>query len=561
MDEWGRLTGFGDRFEQRRVLGGGTHLSVVLAWDKQLQRTVVLKRHPRTERTAERVRQLLGVSPHPNLGLVRHDFGDGQEHVLVMDYVDGRSLRSLLDSGAPIPVETTLHCAADVAAALDHLHAQIPPFIHGDVKPENIIVVASEAGPRAVLVDVGLAARAGKSAGREFDELTAIIAGLLAMAGVSIAGVPALRPLVRRGRRFRAQRHAVAAAVGAAALLVASIVGLGVLQPRQVPVAAAPAQHLASPNTSSITALTPARDAEAAVSIPVSVVDPAAGPAAALAVTPPSRSRLGVFEHRVAMWTAEYPASEDVYRLDRSPVPELQNRTYGVVPHFTHVATLDDNWLFFYSNIGDGASGTAPIEPDGHMGNGDWKPRPGIGFTHVVGDGHGLIWLYRTDTGASMTMRFLNGWEGVPHAIPGGLGAGFDRMTSLGPDRVLLYASKTGRAIAVAVDHVGDVTRVDNVQLPADLAVLVRTGQGFLVGVRQDGVASVFDLAAPNVTKLASFALGGSHWSAGVGFDQGVVVYERFGAAARVAHLDARGRLQSVQSWKVPLAPVITTID
>ncbi len=100
-------------------------------------------------------RVLLGLTPHPSLPLVREDFFEGDEYVVVMDWVDGTDLARLLrDKGTPgLPLSSVLAYLAEAAEALTFLHTHDPPIIHGDVKPANLILTR---GGRVKLVDFGL---------------------------------------------------------------------------------------------------------------------------------------------------------------------------------------------------------------------------------------------------------------------------------------------------------------------------------------------------------------------------------------------------------------------
>ena len=75
---------------------------------------------------------------------------------LVMDFVDGENLEQMLarNGGRPLPERQVLAWIVPVCGALQYLHTRIPPILHRDVKPANIIV--TPAG-HPVLVDLGIA--------------------------------------------------------------------------------------------------------------------------------------------------------------------------------------------------------------------------------------------------------------------------------------------------------------------------------------------------------------------------------------------------------------------
>ena len=75
---------------------------------------------------------------HPNIVAIREvGEADGIAYIAT-DYPEGESLRALLDSGAMLPIGRAVEIAADVANALNHAHEN--RVMHGDIKPENIVI-------------------------------------------------------------------------------------------------------------------------------------------------------------------------------------------------------------------------------------------------------------------------------------------------------------------------------------------------------------------------------------------------------------------------------------
>ena len=98
---------------------------------------------------------------HTNIVSV-FDFGAaGSVYYMVMEYINGHELRSVIRDSAPLPLDEVRHIVRDVAGALDYAHAQ--GLVHRDVKPSNIMlepVTTISAGTprqRAVLLDFGIA--------------------------------------------------------------------------------------------------------------------------------------------------------------------------------------------------------------------------------------------------------------------------------------------------------------------------------------------------------------------------------------------------------------------
>jgi class 3 adenylate cyclase/tRNA A-37 threonylcarbamoyl transferase component Bud32 len=159
-----------ERYELLEVLGQGGDSQVVQAVDRRHDRLVALKvRHVRLDEAREQLlaesRALLELEPHPALPVVRDDFFLDDRHVLVMDWIDGTNVdRIVRERGDPgLAVATVLGELPAVADALDHLHQQRPRIIHGDVRPENVIITPYG---RARLV-FGVAAVGSRTTGRD----------------------------------------------------------------------------------------------------------------------------------------------------------------------------------------------------------------------------------------------------------------------------------------------------------------------------------------------------------------------------------------------------------
>ncbi len=136
-----------------------------LARDLDLDLDVVLKTRRIVDAAdLERLRReaglLMRLVAHPGLPTVRSDLVDGDRYYMISDYVDGNDLQSLLVAGddAGLALPTVLDLIDQLAQTLDHLHGHSPPVVHGDLKPENVVVTGDA---RAVLIDFGAAMRVG----------------------------------------------------------------------------------------------------------------------------------------------------------------------------------------------------------------------------------------------------------------------------------------------------------------------------------------------------------------------------------------------------------------
>jgi tRNA A-37 threonylcarbamoyl transferase component Bud32 len=105
----------------------------------------------------EREARAAAVLEHPNVVAVT-DFGRTPDGMLflVMEYIDGESLREALDVRGPLALAEALDLVQQIGAALDAAHGA--GIVHRDLKPENVMIVRREGEPDIVkVVDFGIA--------------------------------------------------------------------------------------------------------------------------------------------------------------------------------------------------------------------------------------------------------------------------------------------------------------------------------------------------------------------------------------------------------------------
>jgi serine/threonine protein kinase len=158
-----------ERYKIRRIIGQGGMGSIYLAEDLRLEgRRCALKEvvHENslsgdTLKQAQeqflREAQILARLDHPNLPKVSDYFSEENREYLVMDFVPGKDLRTIMLEARSkkkfLSENDVLGWSAQLADALDYMHRQDPPILHRDIKPSNLKLTPSGL---IKLVDFGL---------------------------------------------------------------------------------------------------------------------------------------------------------------------------------------------------------------------------------------------------------------------------------------------------------------------------------------------------------------------------------------------------------------------
>jgi serine/threonine-protein kinase len=147
------FTHLGDRYDVGQVIGRGGMAEVYEGTDRRLNRRVAIKvlrpdlaRDPMFQERFRREAQSAAGLNHPNIVAIYDTgedlVGDGSSQVsipyIVMEYVDGVTLRHMLSNGPRILPERALEVIAGVLAALDYAHRH--GIVHRDIKPANIMI-------------------------------------------------------------------------------------------------------------------------------------------------------------------------------------------------------------------------------------------------------------------------------------------------------------------------------------------------------------------------------------------------------------------------------------
>ena len=171
----------GDRYELGGLLGRGGMADVRVGRDLRLGRTVAIKQlrsdlaaDPTFQERFRREAQSAASLNHPSIVAV-YDTGetfDKDGHVapyIVMEYVEGQTLRDVMRDGRKLLPERALDITADVLSALDYSHRS--GIVHRDIKPANVMLTPSG---QVKVMDFGIA-RAIADASSAMTQTAAVI--------------------------------------------------------------------------------------------------------------------------------------------------------------------------------------------------------------------------------------------------------------------------------------------------------------------------------------------------------------------------------------------------
>lgn len=149
-----------DRYQIVAKLGSGGTAVVYKAVDTVLNREVTVKilqeQFTSNQKFVMRFRkeaQAIAALSHPNIVSV-YDVGcsDEGEPYLIMEYVEGKTLKEIIDKMGPLSLDRSLDYVHQILAGLNHAHSY--GVIHRDIKPQNIMITPEG---QVKIMDFGLA--------------------------------------------------------------------------------------------------------------------------------------------------------------------------------------------------------------------------------------------------------------------------------------------------------------------------------------------------------------------------------------------------------------------
>ena len=157
------------RYRIERVLGSGGFGHVYLALDLQTSQQYAIKEYLVTGANGQAQLQhearVLSQLHHPNLPAYQEAFIERGHYYVVISYIEGSDLTDYIritrQRNEAIPLSQVVSWLISICEAVMFMHNQRPPFIHRDIKPDNIRIMSNGV---AMLVDLGNAKATGDGA-------------------------------------------------------------------------------------------------------------------------------------------------------------------------------------------------------------------------------------------------------------------------------------------------------------------------------------------------------------------------------------------------------------
>lgn len=126
------------KYELIRSLGQGGTGKVYLARDIHLNRLAAVKESK--EQFLHSETELLKALEHPGIPKIYDCFRIGDKTYLVMEYIEGMTLRQYLQKHGSVPERQAVKWAVEITGILGYLHSRRPKVIYRDLKPENVMI-------------------------------------------------------------------------------------------------------------------------------------------------------------------------------------------------------------------------------------------------------------------------------------------------------------------------------------------------------------------------------------------------------------------------------------
>ena len=139
-----------------RVIGRGGTSVVYLVRNPRAGLMWAMKEVPKDKESFVTDDKILVGLYHPNLPRIVDVMETDTHYLIVMDYIEGKTLRKVLSEEGPQDQDTVVKWGIQLCSVLDYLHSQKKPIIYRDMKPGNIM---RRKDGSVVLIDFGTARR------------------------------------------------------------------------------------------------------------------------------------------------------------------------------------------------------------------------------------------------------------------------------------------------------------------------------------------------------------------------------------------------------------------
>lgn len=152
-----------NRYRVLYQIGKGGYSNVYLVLNEKANKQWAIKEvRKSSDEQGQVVRQnliaeteILKHLKHPHLPSIVDIINRDDDYLIVMDYIEGRTLRDILrETGKPLPQHLVVAWALQVCDVFQYLHSQKPPIIYRDTKPSNLML---KPDGNIVLIDFGTA--------------------------------------------------------------------------------------------------------------------------------------------------------------------------------------------------------------------------------------------------------------------------------------------------------------------------------------------------------------------------------------------------------------------
>lgn len=152
-----------DKYEILKLIGKGGMSKVYLAMDKRLNKQWAVKEiekdaHDENSEiiieSAIAEASLIKGLDHPSIVRIVDIINGGDVIYIIEDYVEGETLKDIVDRNGPQPQQLVVDWAKQICKALEYLHTRTPAIIYRDMKPANVML---KPDGNVIIIDFGIA--------------------------------------------------------------------------------------------------------------------------------------------------------------------------------------------------------------------------------------------------------------------------------------------------------------------------------------------------------------------------------------------------------------------